>query len=496
MQQSAAASAHMAKEGLTVDEAPVSKGLVDDVDELCGWLQREARICDKIIDSTLQKLEHEDVFTVRDLGNLRDAGGLEDVFTRVTAAKITAALAQLGLHDGAPAAVDQVQAKLVQPPQPPQSPQPQSEQPVAQTPEKPNQASQAPPGETSIAAPTSTDAPEGAIAGTSEAMSDEGSHGGKRRRKRGPRKGKGKGKDVQQADGQDQGFGPNDLISPAADSVKTNGTSSSEPSVRLDGAAHGCRGSGSHCNSAGPAQSGASRTPLAASAPRGAPDSAAARQRLYTVATRSPWPPDRHIPNADRRGCEVWCAIELYDKWLHGAQLRRHDYWFEAEGGVPYPGGDSYPPSSHEEAPLVTWLLARFNPADRSRFSSADRRLERCVDARLPTAEQLAQFRDLGWPDGPPTALELEKLMVEYSEEQDALTRRTEGRFERQWHAKHGRGKTAVQDYHLMKAMDGCHPEPSAGRSGLDDDVPSDDSEDVDGAAHTDSDEDAGMETD
>ena len=40
------------------------------------------------------------------------------------------------------------------------------------------------------------------------------------------------------------------------------------------------------------------------------------------------------------------------------------------------------------------------------------------------------------------------------------------------------------------KAMDGCHPEPSAGRSGLDDDVPSDDSEDVDGAAHTDSDED------
>ena len=137
-----------------------------------------------------------------------------------------------------------------------------------------------------------------------------------------------------------------------------------------------------------------------------------------------------------------------------------------------------------------------FNPADRSRFSSADRRLERCVDARLPTAEQLAQFRDLGWPDGPPTALELEKLMVEYSEEQDALTRRTEGRFERQWHAKHGRGKTAVQDYHLMKAMDGCHPEPSAGRSGLDDDVPSDDSEDVDGAAHTDSDEDAGMETD
>ena len=67
-------------------------------------------------------------------------------------------------------------------------------------------------------------------------------------------------------------------------------------------------------------------------------------------------------------------------------------------------------------------------------------------------------------------ALELEKLMVEYSEEQD-LTRRTEGRFERRWHAKHGRGKTTIQDYRLMKVLDGCRPESLAGRSGLDDDV-------------------------
>jgi hypothetical protein len=59
---------------------------------LFDWLRNSARIHDNIMDNTLQKLEAEDVLAVADLRVLRDLGGLGDVFTRVTAAKISAAL--------------------------------------------------------------------------------------------------------------------------------------------------------------------------------------------------------------------------------------------------------------------------------------------------------------------------------------------------------------------------------------------------------------------
>ena len=72
------------------------------------------------------------------------------------------------------------------------------------------------------------------------------------------------------------------------------------------------------------------------------------------------------------------------------------------------PGDDHRAPARHNPASRVSWLLTRFNPAGRS----FDMPLAQCVDARLPATEQLEKFRYLGWPTGPPTAVELEKMLV------------------------------------------------------------------------------------
>ena len=301
-----------------MDEAPVSKGLVDDVlddvDALCGWLQREARISDKFIASTLQKLEAETVETVRDLQELQHAGGLEGLLPRLTETRIAAALARLSVHDGAPAATASLQPEqLVQPPQPPQSPQAQLKQTVSWTPEKPTQpptdrqddASQARPGVTWIAASTDSDVPdgqpnEGAVASTSEAMSVD----GPRRKRRAHKKKKKQGNGSQQAGGCEDGLGSLAHTPLAAELVSQN-----------DGVLN--RGS-EVPNLAKPTGQRARSSPSSASAPLGAPNAAAASRRLYKVR---PQPPDRNVPWAYRRPGAVWHAIEEYDRWLHGATL-------------------------------------------------------------------------------------------------------------------------------------------------------------------------------
>ena len=59
---------------------------------LCDWLRDRAGINPKIMDHTMLWLTQEEVFEVDDLIVLRKEGGLRDGFTRVTAAKIEAAL--------------------------------------------------------------------------------------------------------------------------------------------------------------------------------------------------------------------------------------------------------------------------------------------------------------------------------------------------------------------------------------------------------------------
>ena len=59
---------------------------------LCDWLRDRAGISPKIMGPTMLWLTQEEVFEVDDLIVLRKEGGLRDGFTRVTAAKIEAAL--------------------------------------------------------------------------------------------------------------------------------------------------------------------------------------------------------------------------------------------------------------------------------------------------------------------------------------------------------------------------------------------------------------------
>jgi hypothetical protein len=59
---------------------------------LCDWLRDRAGINPKIMDHTMLWLTQEEVFEVDDLIVLRKEGGLRDGLTRVTAAKIEAAL--------------------------------------------------------------------------------------------------------------------------------------------------------------------------------------------------------------------------------------------------------------------------------------------------------------------------------------------------------------------------------------------------------------------
>lgn len=424
MQQPAAASACMVKEGLTADGASASKGVVDDVDALCDWLQREARISDKFIGQTLQKLEAEHVETVRDLHELHEVGGLHDLFPRLTEAKVVAALAKLGLHEvasvvtpactpAAPTPQEVVPRPPVTPPQPPQSPQTQSRRPISETPEKPIQASQAQPGCTSIAASVARDAlnappGKGAVAGTSEAMSDEGSREGKRRRKRARRKGSQQaehGREALAKSGHDQAAS-HAPVPPAAGPVsRTDGASIQTRAGQVSPAEP--VGHRAHTN-----------TPSSASIQRSAPRPAAATSRLYEAPSK--------LPNCNtsaqyRHGWEVWEALEEYDKWLHGATLRDQEFSDTLgpvdgdDGGDPYcPGGDPYAPLRHMPASRVSWLLTRYNPARRNPEFYV---VSQCIDARFPAAKQLDKFRYFGWPRGPPTAAEFERTLVKRCED-------------------------------------------------------------------------------
>jgi hypothetical protein len=480
----------MVKEGLTADEAPASKGMLDDVDSLCVWLQREARISDKFIDSTMQKLvEVEQVETVRDLHVLHGLGGLKDVFPRVTEAKITEALQKLDLGGGPPAAPaprevqpshsrdapaapvpQEVQPmQPMQPMQQPQTPRQQSKQAVRCTPEK--QPTLAPPArrDNTPAAPMECDVPDG--------KPDDGTGAGDlvaadvgAPRRRGKRGGKDKNKSngSQQAGrGREALAASQALAPPAAGSVSTT-----------DGHSTQTAGPASPAVPAGNLGHLDARAPSSASTPRAsAPVPAAATRRLYKVPSTRP---DSRVAEIHRHRWEVWEALEPYDEWVHGATLRDEDTpsdtlgphssdpppegeealtpeqaaELEAKDNAelqrllaeemktirrailghqpsiaeeelerlmahhaklsPYhpqiyrPGDDHRAPARHNPASRVSWLLTRFNPAGRS----FDMPLAQCVDARLPATEQLEKFRYLGWPTGPPTAVELEKMLV------------------------------------------------------------------------------------
>ena len=62
------------------------------IESLADWLRTKACISETRLPGTLEKLDKEEVETVQDLEVLRRVGGLKDVFTRVTEAKIIDAL--------------------------------------------------------------------------------------------------------------------------------------------------------------------------------------------------------------------------------------------------------------------------------------------------------------------------------------------------------------------------------------------------------------------
>ena len=101
---------------------------------------------------------------------------------------------------------------------------------------------------------------------------------------------------------------------------------------------------------------------------------------------------------------------------------------------------------------------------------------------------QLELLRALGWPKGPPTALELEKLMVDYSTEQSRICYANEDPDERRWRNRHGRGRTAAEDAALQWELDGLG---LSGRGLIkdEDDVSSGEDQGADGASASDEDD-------
>lgn len=159
------------------------------------------------------------------------------------------------------------------------------------------------------------------------------------------------------------------------------------------------------------------RAPSSASTPQSAPIPAAATKGRYRVP---PLTPDHRLPAADRHHRDVWAALVPYDSWLHGATLCDEDgpdsntlgphpeEPQESPQEVYYPGGDCYPPERSNSASLVSWLLTRYNPAG----VTPDTPVALCIDARLPAVVQLDKFRYFGWPNGPPTAMDLQTLLL------------------------------------------------------------------------------------
>ena len=68
----------------------------DDQNDLRCWLHGSAGLNPIVLENTLSKLHAEEVFTVDDLATMRDLGGMKDVLSRVTAAKVVKALDQSG----------------------------------------------------------------------------------------------------------------------------------------------------------------------------------------------------------------------------------------------------------------------------------------------------------------------------------------------------------------------------------------------------------------
>lgn len=92
--------------------------------ELCVWLLASAGLDSSLLAKTLGTLESEEVFTVSDLRVLRSTdGGLPAAFTKVTAAKIAAALDATGVNTTPPPFLSSSTAStastVVLPPNPP-----------------------------------------------------------------------------------------------------------------------------------------------------------------------------------------------------------------------------------------------------------------------------------------------------------------------------------------------------------------------------------------
>ena len=60
-----------------------------DVNELADFLRDKANVSESIIKRTMDQLEREEVLVVKDLLHLRKVNGLGDVFSRVTASKVS-----------------------------------------------------------------------------------------------------------------------------------------------------------------------------------------------------------------------------------------------------------------------------------------------------------------------------------------------------------------------------------------------------------------------